>query len=256
MLSRGNRMQRLSQADGATAADGNAVAFPPLDTTRDLEEKISRAVAAVPAWRHSTSSKTTNDTADLVHRIAVTEALLDAAKATLKERTVQVAVLVDTINVLQASIDGAIDGDDDDDDDEGCGCAGSDCCGVDVEGGRRSGGCGCVCCGDRQHGGGYSPRQFAALSRRVVDLTAQVVAMAKGSTTSAVQGADAVIANYGACDPWRTALLRGSPMCPRQPRGGGGALTSHHCMMFLIFTWRSVCVHTQSTAPTIKDSLS
>jgi hypothetical protein len=144
----------------------------PIDTSLELEQKISRAIASVPEWRQQSPAKVSGDTADLVHRVAVTEALLDAAKTTLQERTLQVAVLIDSINALQAALDGSVDCD--------CECD----CGAEGQPGAAA----CDGCQRASGADGQSSQcavQYAALSRRVVELTAQVVSLAKGAPTTA-----------------------------------------------------------------------
>jgi hypothetical protein len=166
-----------------------------------VEDAISRAVAA-----GSVGPTTGSDATDLVHRVAVAESLLAAAKSTLQERAVQAAVLTDTINALQAAIDEGISD----------GAGGCSCCDVDCDycGGRdggdgrgpvvgraigdlQRGDAGHWCaCGHEGTGGGEGAGadsttrvQLSHLSRRVVELTAQVTALTKGAPVAAMAAA-------------------------------------------------------------------
>jgi hypothetical protein len=173
-----------------------------------LEDAISRAVGGGPGAVTSAS-----DATDLVHRVAVAESLLAAAKSTLQERAVQAAVLTDTINALQAAIDeGFSDGA------GGCSCCDVDC---DYCGGRDGGGVGGdggswgVRGGASDHtsiypsgghdggppiGGDHTTRsQLSHLSRRVVELTAQVTALTKGAPLAAVMAANQASESLGTC---------------------------------------------------------
>jgi hypothetical protein len=143
-----------------------------------MDTRISQAVASVPEWRRSTEAQSANDSSDLVHRVAVAEGLLDAAKTTLQERALQVAVLSDTIHVLQSSFEDGLAMDSGDPCD--CGLRGTGWNdGADMDSANDA-----EMKGD-EHDGGGCRRQVAALSRRVVQLTAQVAAMAKGCVATA-----------------------------------------------------------------------
>ena len=185
--------QQVTAAGGASSAHAAASSAP----LTSLEDKITAALAALPALPPTSSAVTPPlaarvAVADLVHRIAATDALLDAAKATLQQRTCQVAALVDTVNVLHAALQAR---------ESSCECGD----------GRDD--CDCSCQSDGSD-------RSSELSRRVVELTRQVLDLAQRGPlwhqTAPTAGAPSHVAEATTLDQ-RDDSVGSTPRLPFDP---------------------------------------